>query len=64
MIFRTAADFRKSEKIIKITIMRFLKAIFLAASTILERGIFYVKLYLVQRDQDSDSCIRDHVIGH
>lgn len=67
MIFRTAADFRKSEKIIKITIMRYLKAIFLAASTILGRVfyyfLFFILNYSVQRDQDIDSWVRNHVIG-
>lgn len=67
MIFRTAADFRKSEKIIKITIMRYLKAIFLAASTILGRVFYYFLFFMlnysVQRDQDIDSWVRNHVIG-
>lgn len=39
MIARTAED-RESEKIIKVTITRWLEAIFLAASTTVARGSF------------------------
>ena len=39
MIIRTAED-RKSEKIIKVSMTRWLRAIFLAASTTVARGSF------------------------
>lgn len=38
MIFRNDAKHRKSEKIIKITVMRYLRAIFLSVSVILVKG--------------------------